>query len=97
MSHIIKRAGHNEPYDVRKLSAVEALGLYASIYAACLSVREQPGAAELVAEEVCKDVETWLSRKHEVTSNDIRLQAARYLNDINSDAGYMYMHHRIMW
>lgn len=89
MSHIIKRAGHNEPYDVRKL--------YASIYAACLSVREQPGAAELVAEEVCKDVETWLSRKHEVTSNDIRLQAARYLNDINSDAGYMYMHHRIMW
>ena len=41
MGHIVKRAGRTEPYDVRKL--------YASVYSACLSVREHPGAAELIA------------------------------------------------
>ncbi len=89
MKHIVKRAGHNEAYDVRKL--------YASIYAACLSVREHPGSAELIAEEVVKEVETWLAHKHEVTSNDIRLQAAKHLLVINPDAGHIYTHHRVIW
>lgn len=89
MKHIVKRAGHAEPYDVRKL--------YASIYAACLSVREHAATAELVAEEVCGSVSQWLDHKHEVTSNDIRHKAAEHLRIINPDAAYMYLHHRIIW
>ncbi len=89
MKHIVKRAGHSEPYDIRKL--------YASVYAACLSVREHPPTAELIAEEVGKGVSQWLERKHEVTSNDIRHQAAKHLQIINPDAAYMYLHHRVIW
>lgn len=89
MKHIVKRAGHSEPYDLRKL--------YASIYSACLSVREHPATAELIAAQVVKDFETWLEHKHEVTSNDIRRVAATHLKVINPDAAHMYLHHRVIW
>lgn len=89
MKHIVKRAGHTESYDERKL--------YGSIYAACLSVREHPGSAELIAQEVSKDVGQWLEAKHEVTSNDIRRAAAESLKVINPDAAHMYLHHRVIW
>ena len=88
MKHIVKRAGHSEEYDGRKL--------YASIYAACLSVRTLPGEAELVAERVQKETERWLEMKHEVTGHDIRLQASKHLHVYNPDAAYMYKNHRVL-
>lgn len=87
--HIVKRAGHPEPYDSRKL--------YASIYAACLAMREPAGTAEILAEKVVNDVEAWLSKKSEVISNDIRRVAAKHLYAYNRDAAYAYMHHRVVW
>lgn len=89
MKVIVKRGGHNEEYDIRKL--------YASVYAACLSVREHPGSAELIAEEIVRDVEQWLAHRHEVTSNDLRRQAGKHLTAINPDAGHIYKHHRVIW
>lgn len=89
MKHIVKRAGHVESYDERKL--------YASIYAAALAVREPVGSAELIAKEVIDRVGEWLGSKHEVTSNDIRAQAAKHLSAINPDAAFQYLHHRIIW
>ena len=89
MKHIVKRMGHTEAYDERKL--------YASIYAACQTVREPVGSAELIAEQVVADVNKWLEPKHEVTSNDIRVQAAKHLEVYNQDAGFMYLHHRVVW
>lgn len=89
MKHVVKRGQHTETYDQRKL--------YASVYAACLSVREHPGSAELIAQQVVKEFEAWLDQKHEVTSNDIRRIAAESLKDINPDAGHIYMHHRVIW
>lgn len=89
MKHIVKRAGHSELYDARKL--------YASMYASALAVREPMGSAELVAGEVVKQVEAWLESKGEVTSNDIRAQAAKHLHVINPDAAYQYKHHRVIW
>jgi transcriptional regulator NrdR family protein len=86
MNHIVKRKGHAEPYDQRKL--------YASVYAACLSVRSTEGEAELVAERVTKDVEAWLAKKHEVTSADIRRVASQNLKAYHADADYMYHNHR---
>ncbi|MDX1766152.1 MAG: hypothetical protein R3313_04340 [Candidatus Saccharimonadales bacterium] len=84
--HVVKRAGHRELYDGRKL--------YASIFAACLSVRTPVGEAELVAAQVQQLVEDWLERKHEVTGHDIRLHAAKHLKAFNPDAAYMYRSHR---
>lgn len=89
MKHIIKRAGHTEPYDNKKL--------YASIYAACLAMREQPETAEMISEKVVKNVELWLEKKHEVLSNDIRLAAAKQLHAFNQEAAFAYLHHRIIW
>lgn len=88
MNHIVKRAGHTEKYDQRKL--------YASVYFACMTVREPEGSCELIAEAVCKDVAHWLSHKHEVTANDIRSQAAKHLKGYHPEAAYMYLHHRII-
>lgn len=82
--HIVKRMpGHSEHYDERKL--------YASIYAACLSLRTPEGEAELTATRVCKDIQPWLAKKTEVTSTDLRHQAAKHLKVYNPDAAYMYV------
>lgn len=89
MKHVVKRQGHSEPYDERKL--------YASVFAACQSVREPVGSAELIAEKVVADINNWLEPKHEITSNDIRINAAKHLKVYNPDAGYMYLHHRVVW
>lgn len=89
MQHIVKRKGHTEPYDEKKV--------YASVFAACQSVREPAGASELVAEKVLGDVNAWIAKKHEVTSNDIRRQASRHLAVYNPDAGHMLLHHRVVW
>ncbi len=86
MKHIVKRGGLVEAYDNRKL--------YASVYASALAVREPVGSAELIAQEVVSRVEDWLEKKHEVTSNDIRRVAAKYLRAINHDAGIQYLYHR---
>lgn len=89
MQHIVKRAGHTEPYDQKKV--------YAAVFAACLSVREPAGSAELVAEKVMHSVTSWIAKKHEVTANDIRRQAAKHLTAYNQDAAHMLLHHRVIW
>jgi hypothetical protein len=86
---IVKRdSNHAEPYNERKL--------YDSIYAACLSVRNPAGEAELTARRVCQDIAPWLRQKLEVTSHDIRTHAAGHLNTYSSDAAYIYKHHGII-
>jgi transcriptional regulator NrdR family protein len=89
MKHIVKRNSTLETYDSRKV--------YASMYTSCLSVHETSLVAELVAEKVTKDVDTWMAKKTEVTANDIRTFAGKKLTEINPHAGYLYLHHRIMW
>ena len=85
-NHIVKRAGHTEDYDERKL--------YASIYTSCVAVRESAPTAELIASKVCEDVGGWLSNKHEVTSKDIRKMASISLHEYNHDAAWLYRHQR---
>jgi len=89
MKLIVKRAGHSELYEEKKL--------YASIFAACLAVREPTGTAEVLAEKVVKDVESWLARKHEVTSNDIRHIASEHLHRYNIEASHLYHKQRTIW
>jgi transcriptional regulator NrdR family protein len=89
MKHIVKRGGRTETYDERKV--------YASVYAACVSVRETPETAELIADRVSKDITTWLQQKSEVSSRDIRANTGRLLQNLNEHAAFMYTHHRILW
>ena len=85
-NHVVKRAGHSEPYDERKL--------YASIFASCIAVRENVPTAELIAERVSQDIAKWLGSKHEITSHDIRTHAAIHLKEYNDDAAWIYKHHK---
>ncbi len=85
-SHLVKRGGHSEEYDERKL--------YASIFSSCIAVREPAATAELVANKVCQEINAWLHDKHEVTSADIRHMASASLHNYNQDAAWIYRHHR---
>lgn len=85
-NHIVKRHGHTEPYDERKL--------YASLYASCLAVRETHESSELLAERVVKELQDWLGKKHEITSHDIRVHAAEHLKVYQPDAAWIYLHQR---
>jgi len=85
MKHIVKRAGHTEKYDERKL--------YASVYASCLAVKVPIGEAELVADKVVKEVEDCLKDKYELTSGDIFRRCYQHFQVYNPDAAYMYKHH----
>lgn len=85
-NHIVKRHGHTEVYDSRKL--------YASIYTSCLAVRDTQETSELLADKIVAEIEEWLEKKHEVTSHDIRLHAAKHLNVYQPDAAWIYLHQR---
>jgi len=89
MKHIVKRHGKTESYDQRKL--------YAAVFSACQSLREPVGSSELIADRVVADVNKWIDKKHEVTSNDIRATTAKYLKSYHADAAYIYLHHRVVW
>ena len=69
--------------------------LHASIVAACLSVRAPEGHAEATAHAVCEGVIDWLEKRLEVTSNDIRVVATRFLKNYHPEAAYLYEQHRI--
>jgi len=84
MKHIVKRAGHTEKFDQRKL--------YASVYAACLAVRVSVREAELIADQVTSDVINDMSSKYEVTSKDIFTRCYKFLAMYNEDASYIYKH-----
>lgn len=86
MKQIVKRQGHYETYDGRKL--------YASVYAACLSVRVPAMEAEIVAAEVTEYVQGKIESRSEIPSSLILNTTAAYLDGINPDAAYMYRTHR---
>lgn len=90
MVDIIKRGGQrpSEVFDPAKL--------YASIRAACLSVRSPEGEAEMTAKGVCDGVVDWLSTKPEVTSADLRRKASELLETFHPEAAYLYKHHRLV-
>ena len=68
--------------------------LHTSLVAACLSAQCPPGQAESIATAVADRVLEWLETRPEITSNDLRRVAARYLQVHHPDAGYMYEQHK---
>jgi transcriptional regulator NrdR family protein len=85
MKQIVKRKGHKEEFDERKL--------YASIYAACMSLRSTNEEAELVADKVTKEIVEKIKDREEISSNELSRLAVGNLRNYNSDASYLYEHH----
>lgn len=84
---VVKRGKRpNETFDRNKL--------HASLYATCLSVRSLDGLADDTARRVTDLVIIWAQDKPEVTTRDIRHQAARLMQPIHPDAAYLYKHHK---
>lgn len=84
--HIVKRKGHKEMYEDRKL--------YASVYATCMSLRVSEVQAETIAKAVVHEVEQEIKEKEEVTAHEISHLAKESLKKYNEDAAYLYEHHR---
>ena len=85
-SCIVKRRGHVESFDERKV--------YASCYAACLSTHMQKEIAERICSKVARDIKAWLKAKKTVTSTQIFHAVAKTLKSYNKDAAFMYATHR---
>ncbi len=84
---VVKRGKRpNEPFDADKL--------HASLYATCLSVRSLDGLADDTARRVTDLVIVWAADKPEITTRDIRHQAAHLMHPIHPDAAYFYKHHK---
>ncbi len=82
---VVKRAGHMEPFDERKV--------YGSIYAACYTVLLNHRACEAVADKVTKKVVSQLRAKKTISSKDIMKLAAKFLREENRDMAFMYESH----
>lgn len=83
---IVKRKGHTELYDERKV--------YGSCYFACRNAH----LSEKEAEEICKKVSAaitkWVKIKKTVSSNDIFRMLIQELKNHNDDAAFLYETHR---
>lgn len=86
MTHIVKRKGHKESFDERKV--------YASVYSACLAVRIQDEEAELMANLVSREVKKWFEERGEVSSKDISEQVEKELKHLNKTVAFMYSTHK---
>ena len=85
-THIVKRRGHKEPYDGKKV--------YASVYAACLNTHMRKEEAEKVAEKVLSEINSWLTGKNEIASDEIFKKITETLKKHSSDTAFMYETHR---
>ena len=83
---IVKRRGHAEEFDERKV--------YASCYAACLSSHAPHMAAEKICEKVSKEVKAWAREKKTVSSDEIFSKVISAMKRHNRDAAFMYETHR---
>lgn len=84
--HVVKRQGHKEKYDQKKV--------YASVYAAVLNCHYSEKPAEKIAAQVTKKVNTWIRKKSSITSSNIRDQIIKNLSELKDrHIALMYKHH----
>jgi len=86
MTHIVKRKGHKQQFDERKL--------YASVYAACLSAHVDKEEVEVTANLVTREIKKWIEDKKEISSDQIFKKVGEELGHLNKDAAFMYTTHR---
>jgi len=85
-THIVKRRGHKERFDERKI--------YASCFASCRVVGLHDKQTEKICGSVTTSVKAWMRNKREVSSDDIFKVVVRSLRKHNKDAAFMYETHR---
>lgn len=86
MNHIIKRKGHKEPFDERKL--------YASVYAACTTLRVSDEEAETISQMVTDEMKEEFKNTEEIASDRLQKSTAQSLQKYHPDAAYIYKSHK---
>jgi transcriptional regulator NrdR family protein len=86
MKHLVKRKGHTEEFDERKL--------YASLFAAVTSLRISDEEAETICHMVTHEVKDVIKDKKEVTAHLLHSEAAKILKKYQPDAAYLYSTHK---
>ncbi len=84
--NVIKNNNKHEPFD--------AVKLHTSIYHAMLRLKNPDGSAHDTARHVVEMTIAWIDDKPEVTSKNLRTQAAKFLSKYNQEAAYLYKHHK---
>lgn len=81
--HVVKRKGHNEHFDERKV--------YASVYAAALNCNYPDYKSEEIARTVTEKIKKWIKHKEVVDYTEIRAEIQDAIKD--QDVLLMYRHH----
>src|SRR3989344_9408485 len=84
--HIVKRKGHKEIYDERKV--------YGSCYFACRNAHLSEIESEWISNQVCAAVTKRLKAKKVFSSNEIFKLLTEELKKHNDDAAFLYETHR---
>jgi transcriptional regulator NrdR family protein len=82
--HLVKRHGHKEGYDDRKV--------YASVYWAAMGtgIHAKEEHAEAIAQDAVKAVNKWIEKRDAVNSQDIFNFVSEYLKKHDKHTQYMY-------
>lgn len=83
---IVKRKGHTELYDERKV--------YGSCFFACRNAHLSVGESEQICSKVTAQITKWIKKKKLVTSDDIFKALINELGKHNEDAAFLYETHR---
>lgn len=81
--HIVKRKGHIEKYDEKKV--------YASVYAAALNCSINVKKSENIAKSVLKKVNKFINKESVVNAHDLRDEILKNIKE--EDVALMYKHH----
>lgn len=81
--HIVKRKGHNEKYDEKKV--------YASVYAAALNCHYTEREAEQIASDMMRKTNKAVAKRKQITSHELREFITSNLSD--KHVSLMYKHH----
>ena len=82
---IVKRKGHTEEFDERKV--------YGSVYAACASAHYEEGKCELVADMVSKKIRNHVKNKKKINSEEIRKKVEEELRKKDEELAFFYEQH----
>ncbi len=85
MPVIVKRRGHNEAFDEKKV--------YGSVYAACASAHYEETKCEGVAEEITDKIKRFVKGKTEIESTEIRRKIIEELKKTGNELAFFYEQH----
>ncbi|HLP79492.1 MAG TPA: ATP cone domain-containing protein [Acidobacteriota bacterium] len=80
---IVKRRGHEEAYDEKKV--------YASVFAAAINCHYHEEQSEHIAQTVMTKINSFMKSRKTVTSGELRAQIIETIFD--EDVRLMYKHH----